>query len=128
MDLVDKNLNNVEEFTEILGSQGGETLIRLNQSVDKLDRLMTEVLVFSQSLNDSKGTVGQLVHNPELYHSVNRAVKNIEEVTQQLRPIINDARIFSDRIARHPELLGVRGAIKPDEGTKSLPPVGVLRR
>jgi phospholipid/cholesterol/gamma-HCH transport system substrate-binding protein len=128
IDLVDKNLNNVEEFTAILGKQGGETLIRLNQSVDKLDRLMSEVLVFSQSLNDSKGTIGQLVHNPELYHSVNRAVKNVEELTQQLRPIVNDARIFSDKIARHPELLGVRGAIKPEDGTKSLPPVGILRR
>ncbi len=128
MDLVDKNLSNVEEFTAILGKQGGETLVRLNGSVDKLDRLMTEVLVFSQSLNDSKGTIGQLVHNPELYHSVNRAVKNIEELTQELRPIVNDARIFSDKIARHPELLGVRGAIKPEDGSKSLPPVGILRR
>ena len=128
MDLVDRNLSNVEEFTEILGKQGGETLIRLNESVDKLDRLMSEVLVFSQSLNDSKGTIGQLVHNPELYHSVNRAVKNIEELTQELRPIVSDARIFSDKIARHPELLGVRGAIKPEDGTKSLPPVGILRR
>ncbi len=128
MDLVDKNLTNVQEFTAILGKQGGETLIRLNESVDKLDRLMSEALIFSQSLNDSKGTIGQLVHNPELYHSVNRAVKNIEELTQELRPIVNDARIFSDKIARHPELLGVRGAIKPEEGTKSLPPVGILRR
>ncbi|NLS95172.1 MAG: MCE family protein [Planctomycetaceae bacterium] len=128
MDLVDRNLSNVEEFTEILGKQGGETLIRLNESVDKLDRLMSEVLVFSQSLNNSKGTIGQLVHNPELYHSVNRAVKNVEELTQQLRPIVNDARIFSDKIARHPEILGVRGAIKPEDGTKSLPPVGILRR
>ncbi len=128
MKLVDKNLNNVEEFTAILGSQGGETLTRLNGSVDKLDRIMSEVLVFSQSLNNSKGTIGQLVHNPELYHSVNRAVKNIEELTQQLRPIVSDARIFSDKIARHPEMLGVRGAIKPDDGTKSLPPVGILRR
>ncbi len=128
MDLVDKNLTNVQEFTSILGKQGGETLIRLNESVDKLDRLMSEALVFSQSLNDSKGTIGQLVHNPELYHSVNRAVKNIEELTQDLRPIVSDARIFSDRIARHPELLGVRGAIKPEDGTKSLPPVGILRR
>lgn len=59
MDLIDKNLNNVQEFTAILGKQGGETLIRLNQSVDKLDRLMSEVLVFSESLNNSKGTIGQ---------------------------------------------------------------------
>jgi phospholipid/cholesterol/gamma-HCH transport system substrate-binding protein len=55
-------------------------------------------------------------------------VKNVEELTLLLRPIVNDARIFSDKIARHPEILGVRGAIKPEDGTKSLPPVGILRR
>ena len=128
MDSVDKSLGNVEEFTSILGKQGGDTIVRLNGSVDKLDRLMSEVLVFSQSLNNSKGTIGQLVHNPELYHSVNRALKNIEELTQQLRPIVSDARIFSDKIARHPEILGVRGAMKPQDGSKSLPSVGILRR
>ncbi len=128
MESVDRNLANVEEFTEILGKQGGDAIIRLNGSVDKLDRLMSEVLVFSESLNNSKGTIGQLVHDPELYHSVNRAVKNIEELTQQLRPIVSDARVFSDKIARHPEVLGVRGAIKPNDGSKSLPSVGVLRR
>jgi phospholipid/cholesterol/gamma-HCH transport system substrate-binding protein len=128
MDSVDRSLGNVEEFTSILGKQGGDAIVRLNGSVDKLDRLMSEVLVFSESLNNSKGTIGQLVHNPELYHSVNRAVKNIEELTQQLRPIVSDARVFSDKIARHPEVLGVRGAIKPNDGSKSLPSVGILRR
>ena len=128
MELVDTNLRNVGEFTSILGKQGGDAIIRLNGSIDKLDRLMSEVLVFTESLNNSKGTIGQLVHNPELYHSVNRAVKNIEEVTQQLRPIISDARIFSDKIARHPEVLGVRGAMKPQDGSKSLPTVGPFRR
>ena len=128
MELVDTNLRNVEEFTSILGKQGGDAIIRLNGSVDKLDRLMSEVLIFTESLNNSKGTIGQLVHNPELYHSVNRALKNIEELTQQLRPILSDARIFSDKIARHPELLGVRGAMRPEDGTKSLPSVGILRR
>jgi len=127
MTLVDRNLVNVEEFTSILGKQGGETILRLNESVSKLDRLMNEALVFSESLNKSQGTIGQLVNNPELYHSMNRAAKNVEELTQQLRPIISDARVFSDKIARHPELLGVRGAIKPEEGTKGIPSLGGLR-
>jgi len=36
-----------------------------------------------------------------------------------LKPILNDARNFTDKIARHPELLGVRGAIKKDTGMKT---------
>ncbi len=125
---VSQNLSNIEEFTEVLGNQGSATLRRLDGNVDKLDGIMSEVLAFSKNLNNSKGTIGQLVNNPELYDSVTRAVKTVEDLTQQLRPIISDARIFSDKIARHPEVLGVRGAIKPENGTKSLPSVGILRR
>ena len=35
-----------------------------------------------------------------------------------LPPIVNDARVFTDKIARHPEVLGVRGAIKKSPGIK----------
>jgi phospholipid/cholesterol/gamma-HCH transport system substrate-binding protein len=38
-----------------------------------------------------------------------------------MKPIIHDARVFSDKIARHPELLGVRGAIQRNAGTKGVP-------
>ncbi len=128
MNLVDKNLRNVEDFTQALGEQGGDTLARLNQGADKLDRVMGEVLMFSESLNQSKGTIGQLVHNPELYNSLNSAINNVQELSQQLQPIVHDVRVFTDKIARHPELLGVRGAIRPDAGAKGTPQFGLTRR
>jgi phospholipid/cholesterol/gamma-HCH transport system substrate-binding protein len=59
-----------------------------------------------------------MVNNPDLYQNLNRASINVEELSRQLRPILNDVRVFTDKIARHPESLGVRGAIKPDQGTK----------
>jgi phospholipid/cholesterol/gamma-HCH transport system substrate-binding protein len=59
-----------------------------------------------------------LVTNPELYQHINRAAKNIDEVSRQLKPIVDDARVFSDKIARHPEMLGVRGAVQKSTGIK----------
>jgi phospholipid/cholesterol/gamma-HCH transport system substrate-binding protein len=46
---------------------------------------------------------------------------NVNELTRRLEPILNDARVFSDKIARHPEVLGVRGAIAPQSGAKGVP-------
>ncbi len=37
---------------------------------------------------------------------------------EQLKPILDDARVFSDKIARHPETLGVRGALQRNPGIK----------
>ena len=46
------------------------------------------------------------------------AATNVEQITNDLKPIVADARVFTDKIARHPEVLGVRGAIKPSSGIK----------
>ena len=116
--LVEQNLQDINQFTKPLGKKGGVLIDRLDRGSVKLDRLMTEMLEFSRALNNREGSLGQLVHNPELYQSLNHAAQNIEEVTGQLRPIIKDARIFADKIARHPERLGVRGALQPSSGIK----------
>jgi len=58
------------------------------------------------------------MRNPELYQHLNAAATNIERLTRDLKPILADVRVFSDKIARHPESLGVRGAIQRNPGIK----------
>ena len=70
-----------------------------------------------RSLNSREGTLGQLINNREIYDQINEAATNVNELTRQLRPIVNDVRIFSDTIARHPGAI-VRDAVKPRSGTK----------
>lgn len=118
MALVDRNLENIAGFTEPLGERGPAIVARLDEGSEKLDRLLAELLLFSQSLNTGQGTLNRLMRNPELYESVARTIKNVEELVVRLRPIVDDARVFSDKIARHPEVLGVRGAIQRNPGIK----------
>ena len=40
---------------------------------------------------------------------------------KNLEPVIRDLRIFSDKVARHPELLGVGGVLKGSAGVKEVP-------
>jgi phospholipid/cholesterol/gamma-HCH transport system substrate-binding protein len=116
--VVDRNLKNLEGFTKPLGERGDALIDNLDRGTEKLDRLVNEMLKFSQALNSSEGTVGQLVNNPELYQHINRAARNIDEISRQLKPIVDDARVFSDKIARHPEMLGVRGVVQKSTGIK----------
>jgi len=115
---IDKNLQNVDKFTSALGDQGQVLITRLADSSQKFDRVLDELLVLSKSINSGEGSLGQLVNNRELYDSLNRTVANVEELSRELRPIVRDARVFTDEIARHPEKLGVRGAIERSPGTK----------
>lgn len=125
--MLDRNLTNIEGFTRPLGENGPVMVERLNGSLDKLDQTMEQMVVFSQGINSQQGTLGQLIHNRELYDNLNRAAVNVEDLTRQLEPILRDARVFSDKIARHPESLGVRGVIDRNPGTKGVPTFGLPR-
>jgi len=61
------------------------------------------------------------VKDDELYDRLNRTVRNVEQISYRLKPIVNDVRIISDKLARHPGSI-LRDAVRPGAGTKGLPP------
>ena len=124
---VNERLEEVKRFTQRLDEQGGPMIERLGRSAETLELLMGELLTLSTALNSQEGTLGRLVRDPELYDNLNDAVTNIEDVSRRLRPVVDNARIFSDKIARHPEILGVRGALQQSPGTKGVPSLSQLR-
>lgn len=118
---VDRNLANLEGFTKPLGERGPRLVENLESSVSKLDKVMGDLSDFTESLDNPNGSLGQLVNNPEVYQQINSAAANINQLSKELRPIVKDVRIFTDKLARHPEQLGVRGAIQPSNGLKKSP-------
>ncbi|HEV3415217.1 MAG TPA: MlaD family protein [Pirellulales bacterium] len=114
----ERNLENMEGFTKPLGERGEAIINNADQSVRRLDELLGQMQQFSRQLNSREGSLGQLMYNPQLYQNLNEASTNINELSRQLKPILNDARAFSDKIARHPELLGVHGALQQSTGIK----------
>lgn len=124
-DRADRSLEEAEKFTQTLGELG-ESSQQMSQNVDaiteKLDRLILDLLTVSEAINKQEGTLGQLVYNPELYQRLNRAAGNIEQVSGRLRPVVEDVRVFSDKIARDPSQLGLKGALENNQtGSKFLP-------
>jgi phospholipid/cholesterol/gamma-HCH transport system substrate-binding protein len=116
--LADQNLKNLQGFTQPLSDSGPEMVNHANHSIRELDELLGQFTQFGRGLNSSQGTLGQLINNQELYQQLTEAACNINELTHRLQPILNDVRDFTDKIARHPEVLGVRGAIDRSPGIK----------
>jgi len=120
-----KNLENLEGLTGPLGAKGEELTTQLQGSLEKVDVVLTNLATFTDALNNSEGTIGQLMHNPELYdrindaiaeindtvREVNGAVKQIRPMVDRLDPILNDVRILTDKVSRDPRQLGIRGAL-----------------
>ena len=115
---VDRNMRNLEGFTGPLGDRGEQIVMRVDRTVASLDEMLGELSDFGKKLNSGQGSLGRIMSDPDLYQNLNRAAQNIAQLTCQLRPVVADARVFADKIARHPELLGVRGALQRSTGTK----------
>ena len=118
VDSADRNLRNLEGLTRPLGERGEQIVTRLDSTIGRLDEVLLQASGFVKSLNESEGTLGRLVRDPKLYEELSATVSNVNRISRELRPIINDVRVFSDKIARHPEALGVRGALDRRPGLK----------
>ena len=109
-DEAERNLVFLQGLTKPLGDRGDEIASSLQSSLDRLDTVLLDMQQFSKAINDSEGSLGQFVHNPDLYHRLNSTAANIEEITFRLQPVVDDARVISDKLARDPSRV-LRGAI-----------------
>ncbi len=118
IEAADRNLQNLEGLSKPLGERGESMVQGIDRAINRLDTVLVQAATFTQALNESQGTLGKLVRDPQVYNDLAQAAGNVNRLTQDLRPIIDDVRVFTDKIARHPEQLGVRGALDRRPGLK----------
>ena len=125
---VDGNLDNISSFTQALGSDGTQLLESLADVAGEFKVAASRLSEFTRALNDSDGSIGQLINDPEFFQSIsntvrnaNQTIQNLERITVQLKPILQDVNVFSDKIARQPSLLGLRGVLDNSPPTKGTP-------
>ncbi|MCS7237693.1 MAG: MlaD family protein [Thermoguttaceae bacterium] len=120
------NLDNLRQFTQALGERGPTLTAKIEETLNNLNRLSNQLAEFSARLADRRTTLGKLTSDSELYDNLNDLVVQVDQLSRQLQPVVRDLRVFSDRIARSPELLGVRGALERSPGTKGVPTLAEL--
>jgi len=119
------NLGNLENFTKPLGERGPQLVDNLDGSLANINELLEQLVTFTDNLNSREGSLGRLLNDPNLYFKLDRTLTNVEEISSRVKPILDDVRIFTDKIARDPRQLGLKGALdrRPTgTGSKYLPP------
>jgi phospholipid/cholesterol/gamma-HCH transport system substrate-binding protein len=115
---IGKSLDHISAATDPLAQHSASMTAKLDHSLGQLDSLLTELNTFSQIVNSKNGTLQKFASDPALYENMNRSAASMAVVLRNLEPILADVRVFSDKVARHPELLGVSGALKGSSGIK----------
>lgn len=121
-DAAENNLRNLEGLTGPIGERGEEIADSLRSAATNLDQLLAQVAQITKNLSNREGTLGQLLYSREMYDDVSQVINNVEFLTRQLRPIVQDLQVFSDKIARQPGRLGARGAIFNEAPIKAVRP------
>ncbi|MFT5525838.1 MAG: hypothetical protein ACI9HK_003808, partial [Pirellulaceae bacterium] len=98
-----------------------ELVMDLQSTVKSLDAAMSNIAMFTKSVNESDGTIGLLIHDRELYDRLNAMASNLENATNQVQPIMDNFRVFSDKLARDPRQLGLKGIF--DRQPQGLKPI-----
>jgi phospholipid/cholesterol/gamma-HCH transport system substrate-binding protein len=103
--------DDVSNIAKTFGERAPEIADNLNSSLASANDLLQNLADFSEGLNSSEGTLGRLLHDKELYNRITRIMANAEDLTRRARPIMDDFRVVSDKLARDPRQLGVKGAL-----------------
>ncbi|MGI9472426.1 MAG: MlaD family protein [Rubripirellula sp.] len=111
VDSAQKTVQNIEQFTEPLAQNGDKLVNQVMSTMARVEAAFVQIDDFGKLLNSDSGSVRLLMEDDEMYWKIRRTVENIESATARVRPIMDDVRVFTDKIARDPRQLGVRGAL-----------------
>ncbi|MBA3313027.1 MAG: MlaD family protein [Planctomycetota bacterium] len=123
----DENLANLAEATGPLADRSASIATRLDSTLANLESLSAELNEFAHLVNDKDGTLRAMATNPSLYRNLDRSAESLTVLLANLEPVLRDMRVFSDKIARRPELMGLGGALAPSDGTKGVQPASLER-
>ena len=96
----------------------------LDESTVKLNRTMTETQELLRGFSQGQGTFQRAINDPALYNNLNEAACMLVHILPRLDRMMKDLEVFADKVARHPESLGIGGAVRPSSGLKEVPPSG----
>jgi phospholipid/cholesterol/gamma-HCH transport system substrate-binding protein len=111
----------VRQATRPLAERSGRILENVENSTDQLNKLSAEVREIVNAISRSEGTLMKVLTDPALYNNLNETTVMLLKLMPRMDRILKDVEVFADKIARHPESLGIGGAIRPSAGLKEAP-------
>jgi len=115
---INGNLRNIENVTEPLAKHTTSIVVRLDNTLSNLESMTAELRDVAQIASKSDGSLKRFLSDPNLYDNLERSASSLAILLRNLEPIVQDMRVFTDKIARRPEVLGVGGALRPSSGLK----------
>jgi phospholipid/cholesterol/gamma-HCH transport system substrate-binding protein len=117
----DDVLANLQQATKPMAERSGSVMKNLDESTEKLNRTLAEARELIRAINHSDGSLYRFINDPAIFNNLSDSTCMLTRILPRLDRILHDFEVFSDKIARHPESLGLRGVVDPSSGLKESP-------
>jgi ABC-type transporter Mla subunit MlaD len=114
----DEALGNVQQATKPLADRSNAIMKNLDEGSERFNLLLTEMRSLLHTVAEGDGTLKKLALDPSLYNHLDEVACSVARLLPRLDRILHDVELFADKIARHPEALGLGGVVNPGSGVK----------
>jgi ABC-type transporter Mla subunit MlaD len=121
MTKADDVLTSLRDVMRPLGERSPSITRNLDETLDKLNKLLGDTRELMRVVGESDGTIRRFLTDPSLYNHLDEAACMISKTIPRLDRILKDFETFADKLARHPETIGVSGVVRPGSGLKDPP-------
>jgi phospholipid/cholesterol/gamma-HCH transport system substrate-binding protein len=118
---LDEAANDIRKLTKPFADRGDAVAANLDASLDKLNRTLSDLREIVRVAGQSDGTLHRFLTDPSLYNHLDEAACAATKLTPRLDRILKDMETFADKLARHPESIGLGGVVRPGSGLKDAP-------
>ncbi|MCE5267388.1 MAG: MlaD family protein [Planctomycetaceae bacterium] len=109
IEMTERTLRKFSESSDPNKPPPADQIASAMENINEITGLMRQIMA---RIDRGDGSLGALLNDRQLYDRLNRAARNVEQVTRDVKPIIEDARVLSDKLKRHPGVI-LRDAVKP---------------
>lgn len=114
-------ISDVQRTTKPLGDRAESIVKNVDESLDKVNQTLGDIRGLMRTLDRSDGLLKKVLTDASLYNNLDQASVMVVKMIPRIEQILKDFEVFADKLARHPESLGVGGVVRPGSGLKNPP-------
>jgi len=114
----DELLITLQEAAKIVADKLPSTLKHIEEGALRFNQILVQVGSLTKMLTEGDGTLKRFLSDPSFYNQLNDAAAALSRAMPRVDRILRDIEVFADKIARHPEVLGIGGVVNPSQGIK----------
>ena len=120
--VVEEMINDISVLIKPFSNRSESLAKNLDEILEKSVFTISDIRELVRVIGQADGTIKRFLTDPGIYNNLDNAIGAVTRMTPKIERVLKDVEIFTDKIARHPESIGLGGVVRPGSGLKDNPP------